>query len=118
MNDTSYRTHVYSSMLVPPQVSLQASATHAPSMIVITCGALNGTPDAHNITLMKSGLVIAGIVGGNTLTHNVPVTCNGLGQYVCVVDSFYTTQQMTLVLSGSGMCSHMHQLIFWSEYHL
>ena len=43
MNDTSYRTHVYSSMLVPPQVSLQASATHAPQRRIQVLGGGGGT---------------------------------------------------------------------------
>jgi hypothetical protein len=72
--------------------------------------ALNGTPDVHNITLMKSGSVIASTVGGNTLTHTVPVTWNGLVQYVCEVDSLYSTQQKSGIVRGSGMHSTAHTM--------
>ena len=78
---------------------------NTPSTIVITCAARNGTPDVHNITLMKSGSVIASTIGGNTLNYTVPVTMDGLGQYVCEVNSLYSTQQKSLVLRGSGMTS-------------
>ncbi|KAL5502145.1 hypothetical protein EMCRGX_G008869 [Ephydatia muelleri] len=89
---------------VPPQVSLQAVPSH-PShnspVIVITCAALNGTPDVHNITLIKNGSVLETVVGGNTLTYTV--TWSGLGQYVCEVDSLYSTDQETFVLKESAM---------------
>eukprot|EP00731_Ephydatia_muelleri_P005965 Em0003g213a len=88
---------------VPPQVSLQAVPPH-PSpdspVIVITCAALNGTPDVHNITLMKNGSVLETVVGSNTLTYTV--TWSGLGQYVCEVDSLYSTHQESIILKESG----------------
>ncbi|KAL5502153.1 hypothetical protein EMCRGX_G008877 [Ephydatia muelleri] len=84
-------------------VSLQAVPPH-PSpdspVIVITCAALNGTPDVHNITLMKNGSVLETVVGGNTLSYTV--TWSGLGQYVCEVDSLYSTHQESIVLMESG----------------
>ncbi|KAL5502156.1 hypothetical protein EMCRGX_G008880 [Ephydatia muelleri] len=89
---------------VPPQVSLQAVPPHPSSdspVIVITCAALNGTPDVHNITLMKNGSVLETVVGGNTLTYTV--TWSGLGQYVCEVDSLYSTHQESIVLKESAM---------------
>ena len=91
------------SIPVPPQVSLQAVPTHSSHkipIIVITCAALNGTPDVHNITLMKNGSVLETVVGGNTLTYTV--TWSGLGQYVCEVDSLYSTHQESVVLKESS----------------
>ena len=94
-------------MIVPPQVSIQALTTctgpNTPPTIVITCAALSGTPDVHNITLMKSGSVIASTIGGNILNYTAPVTRGDLGQYVCEVNSLYSTQKKSLVLRGSGM---------------
>ncbi|KAL5502151.1 hypothetical protein EMCRGX_G008875 [Ephydatia muelleri] len=68
-------------------VSLQAVPPHPspdPPVIVITCAALNGTPDVHNITLMKNGSVLETVVGGNTLTYTV--TWSGLGQQKSYLD--------------------------------
>ena len=95
--------NMYVPIPVPPQVSLQAVPPHPSSdspVIVITCAALNGTPDVHNITLMKNGSVLETVVGGNTLTYTV--TWSGLGQYVCEVESLYSTHQESIILKESG----------------
>ena len=95
--------YIYFPIPVPPQVSLQAVPPHSSPdspVIVITCAALNGTPDVHNITLMKNGSVLETVVGGNTLTYTV--TWSGLGQYVCEVDSLYSNKE-TMECSGLSL---------------
>ena len=49
---------------------------------------------------MKNGSVLETVVGGNTLTYTV--TWSGLGQYVCEVDSLYSTHQESVALNESG----------------
>ena len=49
---------------------------------------------------MKNGSVLETVVGGNTLTYTV--TWSGLGQYMCEVDSLYSTHQESIVLKESG----------------
>ena len=49
---------------------------------------------------MKNGSVLETVVGGNTLSYTV--TWSGLGQYVCEVDSLYSTHQESIVLMESG----------------
>eukprot|EP00731_Ephydatia_muelleri_P005970 Em0003g218a len=82
------------------RLTIQRAGNPDSPVIVITCAALNGTPDVHNITLMKNGSVLETVVGGNTLSYTV--TWSGLGQYVCEVDSLYSTHQESIVLMESG----------------
>eukprot|EP00731_Ephydatia_muelleri_P005992 Em0003g240a len=82
------------------RLTIQRAGNPDSPVIVITCAALNGTPDVHNITLMKNESVLETVVGGNTLSYTV--TWSGLGQYVCEVDSLYSTHQESIVLMESG----------------
>ena len=67
--------------------------------VQIICSAVDGNPDVHNFTLIKSDVQLMVSTQTNSLIYN---TNDAFGVYACLVESLYTTATKSLFLQERG----------------
>ena len=91
----------------PTQVNISSLYFAESGLTQLVCTATGGVPDSHNITLFHSnhGQTLATWSSiGNKLQSNIDF--NNLfwqTEFTCIVESLYSTKQVSLLLYEKGM---------------
>ena len=89
----------------PPSTSVTAEqpALEGRESTILTCSAHGGRPNTHNLTWTKDGVVL--VRGrGTTLNYNTLYSFpNPFGRYVCSVESFYSSEEKSVLIQEKGI---------------
>jgi len=77
-------------------------ALEVQDLTTLTCSAVGGRPDSHNITWTKDGTVVAS-VHGNTLNYSTRYSFpSPFGTYICTVESLYSREEKSVLIQEKG----------------
>ena len=91
----------------PPQVNISSINFAESSLTQLVCTAVGGVPDSNSITLLHSSQTITTSMGDKLQSY----IANGLfGEFTCIVESLYSTKQVSLLLQEKGMMNSVTEV--------